>query len=182
MALSPGNTATVQGLAEEDMPALYKAADSSSLAGQKSFIAATKLRLLSLLTAAAAGVFSGEIGPPDWIAFIGVVAFLVALAAEVYLLVRRPERAWYEGRAAAESAKSLAWRYGVGGEPLGLVTDNAANLFLHRLEDILTDLDIEVAAGPDAGEQITPRMKNLRAADPDDRRHAYRVGRIRGPT
>jgi hypothetical protein len=178
MAQPTGAAAAYQGLGEEDMPALYQGANSSSLDGQSNFINATKIRLWALLVAAAAGVMAGEFGPPDGFALVGVVAFLAAMGLEIYLLAQRPERVWYEGRAAAESAKSLAWRYAVGGEPFGIGTPNADELFQQRLREILTDLDISLDVGPDAGEQITPAMRNLRAERLDQRRFAYRIDRI----
>jgi hypothetical protein len=165
-------------LREEDMPALYAAANQRSIDTQRHFITATKWRLLALMAAAAAGALSGELEPPDWIAFVAVVAFLVAVGIEIYLYQARPEREWYEARAAAESAKSLAWRFGVGGEPLGVSVADASSLYQNRLGDILKDLDIGLASSAQPGEQITEAMSNLRAAPPDARRYAYRQDRI----
>lgn len=161
------------------MPALFGAADATSLDGQGNFLLATRTRLWALLAAAACGVFVGVVGPPDWVALVAVGAFLLAVIAELYLFIARPERVWYEGRAAAESVKTLAWRYAVGGAPFGRGEEGVDQLFLGRLQDILTDLpDVTLAAGPEAGEQITPRMRALRAADEQRRREAYCTGRI----
>jgi hypothetical protein len=166
------------GIRDEDMPALYRAADSTSLGGHRKVILGTKIRVWSVLVAAAAGVFVGRVGPPDWIALLGIAAFVVAIGVELYLLDRKPEQAWYEGRAAAESAKSLAWRYAVGGAPFGSNVQDVDELFLERLKDILTDLStgLDVSSGVD--QQITGAMRNLRGSTLDRRRDAYRVGRI----
>lgn len=94
------------------------------------------------------------------------------------MLVRRLEHTWYEGRAAAESARSLAWRYAVAGEPFGTATENVDGLFLRRLREILTDLEIALDVGPDAGDQITPAMRKLRKDSLTQRRDAYCAGRI----
>lgn len=168
-----------QRLPDEDMPALYRAADVTSLTGQQNFLGAMKVRLAALLIAALCGVFVGLMKPPDWVALAGVTAFVAAIVAELYLLFTKPERGWYEGRAAAESVKTLAWRYAVGGRPFGLSEIDVDERFLDRLNEILTDLhDVSLQAGPEGGEQLTPAMRDLRAKPLADRRDAYRVGRI----
>lgn len=166
-------------LTEEQLPALFKAANSASLRGQHSFLIATQLRLGALLFAAALGATVGEIGPPDWFAAAAVAGFIVAVGVELYLLVARPERTWYEGRAAAESVKSLAWRYAVGGQPFPIDVPNVDKTFLSRLREILTDLhQVTLDAGVRDGEQISHAMQQLRGEATDSRRAAYRLGRI----
>lgn len=173
------DAAATLGLSDGEMPALYRAADSTSLAGQRSFLKAARFRLVALIVAAACGVFVGKMGPPDWVGMAAVAAFLVALIVELYLFIQKPEGAWYEGRAVAESVKTLAWRYAVRGAPLGSDEEDVDDLLLGRLKDILTDLDdVTLVAGPEGGEQITPAMRSLRATDLQIRRNAYRVGRI----
>lgn len=36
--------------------------------------------------------------------------FIAALLVELWLWPVRPDKAWYDGRAVAESAKTLAWK------------------------------------------------------------------------
>lgn len=161
------------------MPALYRAAEGTSLASQRNFLIATKARLGALLVAASCGVFVGLLDPPDWVALAAVAAFVAAVVAELYLLSVKPERSWYEGRAAAESVKTLAWRYAVGGRPFGTSESDADDKFLGRLGDILTDLhDLSLQPGPEGGQQVTPTMRDLRAKPLSGRQEAYRVGRI----
>ncbi|MFD0382931.1 DUF4231 domain-containing protein [Streptomyces stramineus] len=91
---------------------VFQAADTASLAGQRSYMTGTKWRLLlAVLAAALAAV--------DMTTAVAAVllAFLATVCLEVWMLAERPERAWYDGRALAESTKTLAWRYAVGGEP-----------------------------------------------------------------
>ena len=167
------------GLTDEQLPALYRAADSASLKGQHSFLNAMRLRLGALLFAAGLGALVGNMGPPDWFAAGAVVGFIVAVGVELYLLLARPETAWYEGRAAAESVKSLAWRYAVGGQPFPIGEPNVDGAFLSRLRDILTDLDqTTLDATVRDGEQISRAMQLLRDELTDDRRGAYRAGRV----
>jgi hypothetical protein len=168
-----------RALTNEQMPALYRAADEASLDRQRAFLFATKVRLAALLAAAGCGVFVGLLEPPDWVALAGVAAFVVAVLVELYLLSAKPERSWYEGRAVAESVKTLAWRYAVRGRPFGAGETDVDGRFLGRLKDVLTDVkDVNLAAGPEGGEQVTAAMRDLRGKGLPERRDAYRTGRI----
>jgi hypothetical protein len=113
-------------------------------------------------------------------AFVSVVGFAGALLASAYVARVRPERRWYDGRAAAESCKTLAWRYAVGGRPFGISTASDLeidNTFVHALEAIIDALPF-VSGDADDGPQITLEMRNTRALSLDARRDAYQQGRI----
>ncbi len=99
------------------LPALYAAADSAALVGQQRYLVALRLRLGGLFAAAVTGVASFERNNVEWAGLAALIAFLVALGAESYTALLRPDRLWYEGRAAAESVKTIAWRYAVQGAP-----------------------------------------------------------------
>jgi SMODS and SLOG-associating 2TM effector domain 3/SMODS and SLOG-associating 2TM effector domain 1 len=109
------------------------------------------------------------------------VAFCIALSVRMRLLNDRPQRTWYGGRAAAESARTLAWRYAVGGAPfqIGQDPDEVDMAFTKRLQEILTDVNAGSLVAPtEIHTQITPRMRELRARSLEERKEAYRVGRI----
>lgn len=170
------------GLGNDDYPGLYAAADAASLRAQTNFLRGTKTRLAALLIAGFAGAFTWTInGPPDWAGVIATSAFALALTVEVYLLKGKQESIWYEGRAVAESVKTLAWRYAVGGDPFPVdekddgETDRA---FVERLRQILTDLEpLDVGPPPGAG-QITNAMRRVRSSSLTVRIAAYEHGRI----
>src|SRR4051812_48423561 len=96
-------------LLDKDLPPVYKAADASSLESQNNFMLATKVRLGGLLGAAILGFFTWKAkpAPTDWAGVLAAISFGIALVVEIYLLKNKPERTWYEGRAAAESVKTL---------------------------------------------------------------------------
>ena len=56
-------------------------------------------------------------GSFDIAAWIILFGFISAFGCELALLILQPERTWYEGRAVAESVKTLAWRYSVCADP-----------------------------------------------------------------
>ncbi|GAA0581451.1 DUF4231 domain-containing protein [Actinomadura livida] len=151
------------------------------MTGQHRLLVATGLRLIALLTAAVMGTLTFEVSRVDAAALLAAAGLGVGLVIEVYLLTERPDRQWYESRAAAESAKTLAWRFAVGGQPFGVddVDDRAAeSLLLHRFSVIRGNLGALVIDGDGGGLQVTDEMRELRARDLDGRRRAYRAGRI----
>lgn len=170
-------------LSDADLPPLYHAADRSSLEAQKSFLWATRLRLLGILGAAFFGLFVWKYGssPVSWAGVLAAASFFMALVIEAYLYQSKPERTWYEARAAAESVKTLSWRYAVGGEPfnIGAPEVQVADLFLDRLTglfEVVKHLDL---VPPDSTtEQITPHMRNVRASSLTDRKSVYEQGRV----
>lgn len=168
-------------LTDQDLPALFGAADYTSISAQRQFMGATRLRLVLLVAAAAAGAarVQWEI---NWFAFAGAALLLAAAILELYILRDRPDRRWYEGRAAAESAKTLGWRYAVAGAPFALDAmpqRQTDRLLIDRLEEILTDLgDLSFDPRHSTAQQITPAMRELRAGPLDQRKAAYESQRI----
>lgn len=171
-------------LAKDDLPALFRTADFTSVSAQHQFFRATRLRLVLLVAAAAAAAAGAAKGGEsiDWFSFAGGVLLITAAIVELHILRDQPDRRWYEGRAAAESAKTLGWRYAVGGEPfaLGAMSEREADrLLIERLEDSLTDLgDLSLDPRHGSGEQITPRMRDLRSSPLDKRKAVYESDRI----
>jgi hypothetical protein len=167
---------------ESDFPALYHAADRNSLDGQRRFLTATQLRLVMLVVAAVFGLITWRRGRADLAAVVAGAAFSAALLAELYLLRRRPDRLWYDGRAAAESAKTLTWRYLVGGNPFGLAEvseEEAERLLLHRFRQIAAELrGAHLVPISDAADQIGPALRRVRSLPLEERRALYRNGRI----
>jgi hypothetical protein len=136
----------------------------------------------TLTLAAGAGGTSWASAVDYYAAIVAAAAFVAALAAEVFILQTQRDRVWYEGRAAAESAKTLAWRYAVGGEPFGVTSvtgRDADRLFIERVRDMLQDLDeLDLSLTLVHGEQITPAMRALRNDTLDARKAAYEAARI----
>jgi hypothetical protein len=171
-------------VAESRFPPLYLAADRNSLDGQRRFLNATRLRLAMLVVAAGFGMFTWRRAGGDLAGIGAAVAFVVALLAELYLLQARPDRLWYDGRAVAESAKTLTWRYLVGGDPFGLdqVSEREAErLLLDRFRQITRDLrGAHLVPVSGDGDQLDPALREVRALPLDRRRELYRRERIDG--
>ncbi|WP_051831732.1 DUF4231 domain-containing protein [Streptomyces violens] len=108
-----------------------------------------------------------------------LMAFIIALAAEVLLLRTRPEETWYQGRAVAESLKSLAWKYATRAQPFhGVGDDEAAALFRRKIRSVLDVLPEGVVPASELPAQISTRMRELRQAPLSIRITAYKCGRV----
>jgi hypothetical protein len=175
---------SVPPLQDIDLPPIFHAADKSSLAAQHRFLTAVAVRLISLCAAGAFGLATWKTcaRPTDWAGVLAMICFFVAVMVEVYLLRLRPERTWYEGRAAAESVKTLTWRYSVGGEPFNIDTESEKQtdaLFLRQLNAVLEVLkDLDISPPPSAGPQITATMRQIRSETLDTRKRIYELGRV----
>jgi hypothetical protein len=167
-------------LDDADLPALYRAADRASLHGQRRQMRGVAVSLGLTLVAAVFGAFSLRFGgrPIDWSATAAAAAFIAAILVSAYLIQAEPASAWFDGRAAAESTKTLAWQYAVGGKRFRADGSNADEEMLTELGQVssqLGDLPILPSA---ADQEITPRMRELREAPIEARVQAYTRGRI----
>lgn len=131
-----------------------------------------------LVIASAAGSLSWAFRA-DWDAFALTAggAFTAAAGLRLVLLRSRPHRDWYDGRAAAESIKTLAWKYAVGGDPFIVGEPSAGLNFSSIVSDVGASFDsLRVSSLGRTGPTST--MDGVRAQPLDDRRTLYRSGRL----
>jgi hypothetical protein len=171
-------------LRTEDLPALYKAADSASLKAQRQHLALIGADLVALVLGA--GLSAVVVSDPKLAstlhslsAFLLALGFLLSLA----ILVRRPEHIWYGGRAVAESVKSLSWRYSMCAEPFQreLVARDVDRKLLESLHAVLNQSnELHVPLGDTAGvdPQISKAMRDVRASSLEDRKTVYLEQRV----
>ncbi|MDN3253996.1 DUF4231 domain-containing protein [Streptomyces mutabilis] len=162
------------GLRDDDLPVVFRSSDSASLGGQRNYIRGTKLRLTLAVAAAVCGALDQRA------AVVGlVVVFVLTICAEVWLLTERPEQSWYDGRALAESTKTLAWRFAVGGAPFpaDLPRPDAHRRFQRRLGELLREAPVSSLA-PVGSIAVTDAMNTLRSRSFADRKEAYLRHRI----
>jgi hypothetical protein len=138
------------------------------------------VRLGALLVAAFGGALTlttaGGFQVGGGLAFL---AFACALGAELFLATTSPLTTWYQGRAAAESAKTLAWRYMVRAEPFEGETADVDKQFLSQTHSLLQDLQsISLSTAEPNAQQISDKMRQIRAMDFEERRKVYLADRI----
>jgi hypothetical protein len=169
-------------LDEQDLPHLFQAADRATQKAQKATLTLTATRLVTAVIAALVGTFGEELNSREVLSVVAAAAFFVTLVTERQLgLAASPQSRWYEGRALAESVKTLAWRFAVGGNPFAVAREPAEveEEFGARLRELLSDarpgiIDTAVSPGP----QISSPMRELRAAPLERRRDAYLSERL----
>lgn len=200
MQAEPG-AQSLPTLTDDDMPALFQHADKRSARAQTRYFTELTTELTLLGLGVFVGVFNGaithigsvsmKIAPFEmvgihittltWITILEATLLLFALLVRFYRVFSKPEKMWYEARAVAESVKSIAWRYAVGGEPFEIAQSDAALRAIvdDRFKHILTDLSkYKATESALRQEQVTPRMTAIRALGLDQRKRVYRVGRV----
>ncbi len=170
---------TALGLTDRDLPGLFQGADLASLEGQRRHVRGVQLRLTFAIVAAATGVASFRVGATgiDLLSIGTVIALIVVVSVEFYLKAVRPEDNWYDGRALAESAKSLSWRYAVGAAPFSKLVDNAGPEYVARLEMLLHDAPT-TSIKPTNAPAVTQAMQELRDSTLPVRREVYLRDRV----
>lgn len=165
-------------------PALYRCADDASSSGQKWYVRWVTINLSLLFS----GALAGSIGLTDVesqrvVNTIAAIIFFAAVGVTSLLATRRWERIWYAGRAVAESAKSLTWKFVCAADPFpsSMLYQDALELFTTSLRELLNENEhlASLLAGPDAaGQQVTSYMEGLRKAAIGVRRDAYLSQRV----
>jgi len=169
---------------DEDLPALFRAADRSSLAAQRSYLRFVTGNLALIVAgsiATSCAVSSQDLRALLWLA--GAAALVAGLGLTVLLLQSKPEEQWFGARAMAESVKTVAWMYMACAEPYrsGRPDRQADDLLCRKLADIMHEYPALGAPNGSEGlaEQITPRMREVRSQDVETRKAVYLRDRIR---
>lgn len=168
---------------EKSFPSLFVDAERVSLGGQRGYMIATSSALLAALIASAASTVEIDIRLGEAAVRLGALlagtAFLVGIASAVYAIQTKPERAWYRGRAAAESIRTLCWQYVVGGGSFGRGDEaEAERRLIERLREVAASASaaqLDIAA---IGGQISPDMRVARSASLEERVRTYLAERI----
>ncbi len=162
----------------------FQVADRTAAWAQRTHLRLTRLELGLLVLAAAAGAVRVTVGARDidLAGLLAVVLFATTLVLRAYRMSVRPTTVWQDTRAAAESIKTLCWRYAVGSRlfPAQLDDAEADRLFVERLQEILDSIRGVQAVQPASSQygEVTPWMRRLRSASLAERREAYERDRI----
>lgn len=168
-------------LTDTDLPRIFRSSDSASLLGQRRQIRVTAALLVLTVAAAASGTITARVTAHriDVGGVLAALAFLLAFGCGIYLLRRRPERSWYGGRAAAESARTLAWLYAVGGGLFNVCScSRPDDELIARYGQIAERFGRPVPSSPISDYQITENMRAVRSSSLEARKSAYLAGRI----
>jgi hypothetical protein len=159
-----------------DYPALYRAAEDASQGGQNTYKRLVQADLSLVVLGALLGALAFLV-PTAYAAAFAAVAAIVLLGSVVAKYVnkqRSDDKEWFDGRAVAESAKTLTWRYMMRLEPFEN-DDTSDRKFIEELEAIRRDRSsLHYRVGDLSGaEQITARMREVRKLPVEERRDLY---------
>ena len=159
---------------EDHMPSVYAAAELVSQRGQDRFKRATLATLLLLVVAAASGLID-----ESWAGWISGAAFAGSLLATGLFVFRDAEDDWYDGRAVAESAKTLTWKYAVGGEPFEVTSEETEAAYRRALVAVVSEVrGLKGNVQPPEAAGGTVQLSNVRATPLAVRRRIYRQQRL----
>lgn len=167
-------------ISSDDLPGLYQSSDQCSIESQKVYFRSLRWYLLLLILAA----FLPFLLNVDSIgALSSAILFLVTLGILVYLRVKRPDDIWYNGRAIAESVKTISWRWMMRAEPYhdAANLDDVAKDFIADLKEILkqnNSLSHSLAPRSGIKDPITEPMRKCRKLSVPDRLEIYKKYRI----
>ncbi len=169
---------------EYEMPPLFVATDNYAIKWQKRFIFCQKVQLIALITAALGGATSWYYSNYKLSAILTAAALITALFVRFYLAKEQPERKWYNGRAAAESIKTLSWKYVQCANPFpkSLSKTDANQLFIVRVKSVLAEVPTLDEPVAHSSEQITDDMRKLRTKALAERQKYYIQLRIKDQT
>jgi hypothetical protein len=155
-------------LTDKEMPALFHATDRASLDTQATYISTMRNSLLLIVASSIIGVFSfDDVRLKMWSAAISALFLAVSMILTLLIQSKKWEDVWYEGRAVAESIKTLSWKYSTCAEPFvqGIQNDVLDKNFVEDLKGLMKNkqqLADYITGTLTQGKNITDSMRNMR--------------------
>jgi hypothetical protein len=168
---------TSNEIASSDLPSLYRAASRTSRRGQRLYKRLIQFDLVVLSLGGVLGAFASVRDDKYRVPFAVATTVILVVGSSVKLRAqsRQDNRDWFNGRAVAETVKSLSWRYMMRYPPFE--SDDSANQhFLASLAAVRLEarrLESDDLGSAASQHEITDRMKEVRKGDPVARRDFY---------
>lgn len=168
---------------DDSYPELYRNADSASVTAQRTYVCLNRLYLGSLVLGSIVSA-TASLNSPEMRPFLFTILAIVLAIGFIILWImraRQDEKDWFDGRAVAESVKTVTWRYMMKVPPFD-EDGKAEELFIKQLKEIREarpQLVKSMHAAQDASElHITDFMREKRAAALEARRAFYISDRL----
>lgn len=169
-----------------DFPNYFQASDNASMKAQKSYLNITRIDLISMVLASGLAIYNFQSTQSKLLVYIvSGLLLLLGLILTIILRAKKYEDIWYQGRALAESCKTLTWRFVCCSEyfenTLGII--EAKRRFVERIKE-LSDEFKELSSVMNSKTLnlpiITDKMIEIRAYSLDTRKNYYIQNRIEG--
>lgn len=167
-----------------DYPGLYQASDAASKSAQKRYLMLMAADLLFMILAALLSIYNfKETDQKMWIYIVGSVSLVLGLLLTLAIKIFKFEDIWYQGRALAESVKSLTWKFVTCSEgfEITIPIETAKDQFVRRVEEVSTKFhdytkhfDSRIVVLP----TISSKMEKQRQESFERRKELYLNNRI----
>lgn len=164
-------------------PILFKIADEKSNSSQKKFININLTILVLLILSSISSIYTKEISAPEPIVIFCACCLILSTLLNLVILFFKPEKSWYEGRAIAESVKTLTWKLITGTKPfeLSLSSSEYQSIFNENLKKIIgqkKDFFILIGKEYPNENMISEEMVNIRESSFESRKKIYLEARV----
>ncbi len=170
-------------ISRNDLPALYQTATIASSNAQKNYLISVIINICFLSLGAISSAINLEgtsISGIQYIfSFISAISLIISIFLTIYLDQSKFEKKWYDGRAIAESVKTISWRFMMNSRPYSSL--KAESLFLNHLNAIKNERKSfgELMGGENSIKpQITDIMRKVRTFNFEKKRSLYIKNRI----
>ena len=124
---------------EKDFPSYFQASDNASKQAQSNYINIIRIDLISMIIASAMTIYNyQQVESKLYVYVISGVLLLASLILTIILKSKQYEDTWYQGRALAESCKTLTWRFVTCSEYFeeNLTDIEARERFIDRIKEL----------------------------------------------
>ena len=168
----------------KDFPNYYQASDTTSINSQTKYLNIIRANLISMIFAASLAIYSfQETNYKLLIYVLSGISLLIGLILTIILKSKKYEDIWYQGRALAESCKTLTWRFIMCSEYFEkkLKNEDVRERFIERIKELVNEFK-ELSKTMDSKilnkEIITSQMIVLRNLSVPARKQYYLKHRI----
>jgi hypothetical protein len=162
---------------DKDYPNYFIAGDRASLEAQRKYICLSRVGLIITFIASFISIFEWE-----YKYHIILILFFLTFIISIILKEKSYGDIWYNGRALAESCKTLTWRFMMNSELFekDLSEKQASENFYNNIESIVKEIkDVSKNISIDDDTTIiTDKMKKIRQSDLKKRKDFYLNYRI----
>lgn len=164
---------------EIEYPSLFTSADTFSIKAQRRFINLNKLTLFLLFMS----TILASIYHQNWAVWSSSLLLVLSAIISSLMLFFKFEKGWYEGRAIAESIKTLCWKYMTGAKPFDqeMEIKEAEQSLISNFKKVIGQRKdfFELVGGDFARyEQLPSRLSEIRTMDRDKRISIYKSKRL----
>lgn len=167
-----------------DFPNYFQASDNASIKAQKYYLNIIRIDLISMILASALAIYNYQSTQAKFFVYIvSGLLLLLSLVLTIILKSKKYEDVWYQGRALAESCKTLTWRFVCCSEYFesSLELGEAKRRFVERIKELsdeFRELSIAMNSKTLNLPIITDKMIEIRAYNLDKRKGYYIQNRI----